>query len=536
MIVIQLAGVLMVLHIGKVDGQESGASPLVPDLSDVPLRNIKNITFFNGVFKNVESVTLFFDCLGSHFTWLQSVFTNFPALLNFVNKLKCVTGLCPKDLDDYGCTCRFEMEGLPIDATDSCCFQHRKCYEDAVELECNWDPAKITTDISCLTKNLTCVSADPCERLLCNCDKAAIECFVHSPVNLSMRNLDTSLCLAPVTEVTDRREVTTPDTELTPAEETMTPTARIAPSDPSNMVSRNPKVGDNSTDPSELGPGTLQMDTTFLPTPTPEQPSFTEEAMSTAPLDASVGAPEGMPTEKATMKTTVGESGFKMAEESTVQSPLVPLGPPTEEGAVEKVCERFNFLQLGENGNLRREVPQLGEMLFCLSGRCPQEFESYGCYCGHEGKGDPADGLDRCCFTHHCCLEHLKAVGCPPERIARSEVLCVDQKPKCMATSICDKLMCSCNKAAAECMAEAPINETLRSLNRRHCQEGRIICRHGAVQERPLGATGSDTMSSSSEESSEEPSPIRNVRRPLNTRPGAAPLRARQPHSRARGK
>lgn len=61
---------------------------------------------------------LFPDCLGSHFTWLQSIFTNFPALLNFVNKMKCVTGFCPRDFEDYGCSCRFEMEGLPVDEAD----------------------------------------------------------------------------------------------------------------------------------------------------------------------------------------------------------------------------------------------------------------------------------------------------------------------------------------------------------------------------------------------------------------------------------
>jgi len=35
-------------------------------------------------------------------------------------------------------------------------------------------------------------------------------------------------------------------------------------------------------------------------------------------------------------------------------------------------------------------------MLFCLTERCPEEFESYGCYCGQEGRGHPTDALDRC--------------------------------------------------------------------------------------------------------------------------------------------
>lgn len=60
------------------------------------------------------------------------------------------------------------------------------------------------------------------------------------------------------------------------------------------------------------------------------------------------------------------------------------------------VCERLTFLQERGNGREKRELPQLGEMLFCLTERCPEEFESYGCYCGKEGRGHPTDALDRC--------------------------------------------------------------------------------------------------------------------------------------------
>uniref|UniRef100_A0A3Q2QFE2 Phospholipase A2-like central domain-containing protein n=1 Tax=Fundulus heteroclitus TaxID=8078 RepID=A0A3Q2QFE2_FUNHE len=34
-------------------------------------------------------------------------------------------------------------------------------------------------------------------------------------------------------------------------------------------------------------------------------------------------------------------------------------------------------------------------MLRCLTGRCPHEYEMYGCYCGQEGGGQPLDQLDR---------------------------------------------------------------------------------------------------------------------------------------------
>ncbi|NWV22289.1 OC90 protein, partial [Origma solitaria] len=193
----------------EVGGQELELPAFLPELLNTPERILNNATLFNGVFQNVESVALFFDCLGSHFTWLQSIFTNFPALLNFVNKMKCVTGFCPRDFEDYGCSCRFEMEGLPVDEADECCFQHRKCYEEALEMECTWDPTKISADVSCSTKNLTCESGDPCEQFLCSCDKDAIECFVNAQINSSLNGLDVSSCPSPVTETTSKRELTT---------------------------------------------------------------------------------------------------------------------------------------------------------------------------------------------------------------------------------------------------------------------------------------------------------------------------------------
>ncbi|NWR31034.1 OC90 protein, partial [Tachuris rubrigastra] len=196
-----------------IGGQELEPPAFLPELLNTPERILNNATLFNGVFQNVESVALFFDCLGSHFTWLQSIFTNFPALLNFVNKMKCVTGFCPRDFEDYGCSCRFEMEGLPVDEADECCFQHRKCYEEALEMECTWDPSKISTDVSCSTENLTCESGDPCEQFLCTCDKDAIECLVNAHINSSLNGLDVSFCTSPVTETISERELTTRHTE-----------------------------------------------------------------------------------------------------------------------------------------------------------------------------------------------------------------------------------------------------------------------------------------------------------------------------------
>ncbi|XP_034743267.1 otoconin-90 [Etheostoma cragini] len=160
-------------------------------------------------------------------------------------------------------------------------------------------------------------------------------------------------------------------------------------------------------------------------------------------------------------------------------------------------CRR-PFTVFGGDGRARREMAGLGEMLRCLTGRCPHEYEMYGCYCGQEGGGQPQDQLDRCCFFHRCCLKQLGAMGCRSERRLSAHVSCDHGKPRCecgtllLATanqvtaqedrdvkttaplpesdirsglgssrqgvSVCARLQCVCDKATAECMAAAPFN------------------------------------------------------------------------------
>uniref|UniRef100_A0A3Q3NQ43 Phospholipase A2 n=1 Tax=Labrus bergylta TaxID=56723 RepID=A0A3Q3NQ43_9LABR len=107
-------------------------------------------------------------------------------------------------------------------------------------------------------------------------------------------------------------------------------------------------------------------------------------------------------------------------------------------------------------------MPSLGEMLHCLTGRCPHEYELYGCYCGQEGGGGtPQDQLDRCCFFHHCCLKQIGSMGCRSERKLNAQISCENGKPRCQGLAACDKLQCVCDKATAECMAAAHFNHSL---------------------------------------------------------------------------
>ncbi|XP_014820704.1 PREDICTED: otoconin-90 [Calidris pugnax] len=505
MIVILLVSMSMVSYSG---GQELKPPAFLPELLDTPERILNNATFFNGVFQNVESVALFFDCLGSHFTWLQSIFTNFPALLNFVNKMKCVTGFCPRDFEDYGCSCRFEMEGLPVDEADECCFEHRKCYDEAMEMECTWDPSKISTDVSCSTENLTCESGDPCEQFLCNCDKDAIECFVKAHINSSLNGLDVSFCPSPVTEFLhhgmDKTRASTASME------------EVISFEPSELVLGTSKAGGTTRD----HRGTA---------PAPSRPSIREEdgfMEAVAPVEEITTSPallsgdtnsmqvKIVPTEKTpaltSPKTKEKETSPARGGQSTAPSGIaleLALSDTRPHEPAEKVCERLTFLQERGNGRAKRELPQLGEMLFCLTERCPEEFESYGCYCGQEGGGDPIDTLDRCCFTHHCCMEQVKKLGCQAERSSRSEVVCFDHKPKCIGWSTCEKLLCACDKTAAECMASAFFNESLKFPHRQECQEEKASCQRDPY-ERPSMGTETGTGTSSSEESSEEEGPL----------------------------
>ncbi|KGL90050.1 Otoconin-90, partial [Charadrius vociferus] len=484
-----------------VGGQELEPPAFLPELLDTPERILNNATFFNGVFQNVESVALFFDCLGSHFTWLQSIFTNFPALLNFVNKMKCVTGFCPRDFEDYGCSCRFEMEGLPVDEADECCFQHRKCYEEAIEMECTWDPSKISTDVSCSTENLTCESGDPCEQFLCNCDKAAIECFVNAHINSSLNGLDVSFCPSAVTETTSKRVVTTLHMEESlhhGTDKTQAATAsveEVISFEPSEMVLGTSKGGENDG---------------FMEAVVPVEEITTSPA--SFPGDTNSMQVKIVPTKKISAGTsarTKEKGNPARGGQSTASSGialelvLADTGPhePTA-----KICERLTFMQERGNGRAKRELPQLGEMLFCLTERCPEEFE--------KSKYFPVTSIVyfRCCFAHHCCMEQFKKLGCHAEQSSRSEVVCFDHKPKCIGWSMCEKLLCACDETAAECMASAFFNESLKFPQRQECQEEKASCQRDPY-ERPSVGTETGTGTSSSEESSEEEGPLWSILR-----------------------
>ncbi|XP_025778774.1 otoconin-90 [Puma concolor] len=460
---------MIVLLLSMLMAPHGGGHPLdTPHLPrELPpgLSKTINLTAFQGAFKNAESVADIFDCLGSHFTWLQAVLTNFPALLQFVNGMKCVAGLCPRDLEDYGCACRFEMEGPPVDASDSCCFQHRRCYEEAAEVDCLQDPAKLSIEVNCVSKTITCESGDPCEHLLCTCDKVAIECLAQSSINSSLNLLDTSFCLAQPPETPSTREWTTLQPRVVP----------VDPADTSAMAVS----------------GEVAPETRADPLTTPSRTS-TGQGQQGAEAARTIPAPGSAETAASAPGVTIVPTGLKslgFAASSIKSGPGETTGKGRQEQAEKHVASLgLEILRVG-----REQSPS-----------------------GH--------GIPLCCFSHHCCLEQVRRLGCLLERLPRSPAECVDGTAKCVEQSLCAKLLCACDQTAAECMASAFFNRSLKSSGKRECQGHRPSC-----EDSSHGGPAASSLSSSSEENSEEATPhvegLRRSRRSLGKPPGGVGTR-----------
>ncbi|KAF0046469.1 hypothetical protein F2P81_000102 [Scophthalmus maximus] len=187
-----------------------------------------------------------------------------------------------------------------------------------------------------------------------------------------------------------------------------------------------------------------------------------------------------------------------------------------------KECRR-SFTVYGSDGRSRREMPALGEMLHCLTGRCPHEYEMYGCYCGREGGGRPLDQLDRCSFFHHCCLKQIGSMGCRSDRTLNARTTCDDGKARCQGVSVCDKLQCVCDRATAECMAAAHFNHSLPSLR---CGGPGPPCRRASREPEPR------LSPQSSEESDEAAGGSSDTHELTDQEPAADTNTPRPPHDR----
>lgn len=94
--------------------------------------------------------------------------------------------------------------------------------------------------------------------------------------------------------------------------------------------------------------------------------------------------------------------------------------------------------------------------------------------------------------------------------------------------SLCAKLLCACDQTAAECMASASFNQSLKSLGAPECQGPQLSCEDGMS-----AAPGASSPGSSSEENSEEAMPrtesLRRTRRFLGNSLGPVGTRRQGP-------
>lgn len=83
---------------------------------------------------------------------------------------------------------------------------------------------------------------------------------------------------------------------------------------------------------------------------------------------------------------------------------------------------------------------------------------------------------------------------------------------KGVGQSLCEKLLCACDQMAAECMASASFNQSLKSPDLPECRGKPVSCEDGVL--------GGDLASSEASSSEEATPQMERVRRFLEKSPG----------------
>uniref|UniRef100_A0A671WXZ5 Otoconin 90 n=1 Tax=Sparus aurata TaxID=8175 RepID=A0A671WXZ5_SPAAU len=400
------------------------------------------------------------DCLGLRFTWLHSLLDNFPSLVSFALKLRCATGLCPRDLEDYGCSCRYVAVGDPVDPLDLCCEAHRWCYLSAAP--CRPELPPLPDNFTCSHANSSCDGSDWCQQRFCECDRAAIDCMTQSSYNSSLRGLAASMCSTPSDSTEQSR----------------------------GFLRRSPDVTTEGRHKEKLFKFSAADSVSFA------RDRETLSEAESEPIDSSLSfGDRNMETSSAAARHADVTPQSRTTTSLRTTTPTEPTPPGLRESSEEGEQCSHSFTVYGGDGRVRQEMPALGEMLHCLTGRCPHEYEMYGCYCGQQGGGQPLDQLDRCCFFHHCCLMQIGSMGCRWDRKLNAQISCESNKPRCQGVTVCDKLQCVCDRTTAECMSAAHFNHSLPS---QRCRGPAPPCRRASRPPKPRA-------SPESSEESEEP-------------------------------
>ncbi|OBS80817.1 hypothetical protein A6R68_20999, partial [Neotoma lepida] len=114
------------------------------------------------------------------------------AVWQFGNAFACtipwIGGRTFTEYNYIGCYCAFVYWNYRSADLDRCCQSHDHCYAQVKKLEtCKFlirNPYSSHYSYSCSGKEITCSDEnDPCEALICNCDRQAAICISKTPHN-----------------------------------------------------------------------------------------------------------------------------------------------------------------------------------------------------------------------------------------------------------------------------------------------------------------------------------------------------------------
>ncbi|XP_030042153.1 phospholipase A2 homolog otoconin-22-like [Microcaecilia unicolor] len=100
---------------------------------------------------------------------------------------------------NYGCHCGPNTQGMVLDPVDRCCHEHDCCYNEAIMRGCN--PTTQIYRFYATEEKIKCIkSRNRCEKLVCECDEEAADCFRKRIENYNLHFLNftaTPACRGP---------------------------------------------------------------------------------------------------------------------------------------------------------------------------------------------------------------------------------------------------------------------------------------------------------------------------------------------------